>query len=460
VDGMVLGLSAQQSPRVLWRTKKYDKEKKCEICGEKIPSVRRGKRRISPTACPACHTPVDDDYSGALVISPIPGVHRNVIMLDVHSLYPTIIRSFNIGPETFRPDGSGDIRSPVGRGTFVSTPKSIFSRALEQVMAVRAEYKKAMKALDPSTQAWKEAFSMDYAYKVLANAFYGVIGSKFGRYYNKDVAENITLTGQNALQFFKQSLEGLGMVVVLGDTDSVAFWVQDELFTVSFAEEIAHRLTDMAKDHFQELSGVRPDLLRLEPDKLCSSMFIPKSEKTGGTKKRYAALVTWDGVPTFHQMVKGFEAARHDSSDAQKDFQKQGLMIRLAGDESGASGFLEDWRQRLLKGELDERIVIYKSLGKAPDEYKVMTPFLRVGKQLEADGRAVLHRGDKIAYIKFGSKPENVVGVLPGENPVLTPEMYEYIWEAQFLRIAGRLGLVPEGLSSSAPKEKTHDESA
>ena len=432
VDGLVLSLSAKRPERIVWKSREFKPGKVCSQCQAEMDKAE--------TLCPKCGYDMKEKrFSGALVLPPAPGTHKNVVMLDVASLYPTIIQSFNMGPETFREDNGGDIQSPIGRGSFTASPKSLFSEALEHVLTIRREYKRQMKALDPATPEWKAAYAMDYSYKVLANSMYGVIGSSFSRYYNKDIAENITLTGQTTLNFLRDELTRVGLKVVLGDTDSVAFVMPD--MDIEKARLLAERLSNQTADYLQTLSGVRPTLFRLDVDKLCLSMFIPGDEK-GGVKKRYAAFVVWQGVPTFYVMMKGFEAVRHDSSQGQKDFQLQGLMLNLSDSSADAKqAFVESWKTKLYAGELVEQVTIHKGLGKDPKEYKVMTPYLRVGKILEAQGKIVLHRGDKIAYIKIGPKPEQVTPVVSGERPVLTREEYAYIFDAQFLPLAERLGI-------------------
>jgi DNA polymerase elongation subunit (family B) len=172
-------------------------------------------------------------------------------------------------------------------------------------------------------------------------------------------------------------------------------------------------------------------------------MYIqPKEKSDKGTKKRYAAFVVWQGQPTFYLMIKGFQVVRHDSSEAQKEFQTEGLMLNLTeATMEQKLAWAEEWKQRLYSGKLDDKIVMHKGLGKAPDEYKVMPPFLRVGLRLQEEGKLVLHRGERIAYLKVGPSPEQVIAVLPGEKLSLTREQYAYIFDNQFRRIALRLGI-------------------
>lgn len=419
VDGLILRFSCRRPARVIWPTKVY---------GERNETIDEEK------------------YTGALVLEPVPGVHHNVVGVDVASLYPTIIQSLNAGPDTYLLNPPNEamisqlIRSPVGRGWFHKEPQSVFAEALEYVLSVRDRYKREMKTLDPATSGWKTAFSEDYAYKVLANAFYGVIGSAFSRYYNKDIAENITLTGQLVTQFMKDTLEATGHRVLAGDTDSSYFTTDD--LSIEAATKLADDLSEKVTDYLEGLSGIRSSLYRLDVSELCLSMFLPKKEGKG-IKKRYAALVVWKGVPTFFVMLKGFEYVRHDSSEAQKEAQYEGILLRLTeASKEQLREFSDHWWNLLHSGSLDEKLVMYKSIGKDPSEYKVVPPHLRVARRLEAEGKLVLHRGDKIGYLKVGPTPEEVVGIMPGVSfPELTEKNRQFLWDSQFLRMFQRLGL-------------------
>jgi DNA polymerase I len=467
VDGLILYLARRRSPRILYPTREY----------KEVPKDKKEKK-----------------YAGALVLEPVPGVHKNVIALDVASMYPTIIGAFNMGPETFIPERGGDsgfqtpgvpgkapegremvgspgtasdsslIRSPIGRGYFKREPKSVFAEALELVLKIRQEYKKRMRRLDPSTQEWKDAFSMDYAHKVLANSFYGVLGSTFSRYYSKDLAENITLTGQLVTRFLRDTLEEKGHTVVGGDTDSVMFTTDD--LNIDAAQKLASELTTRCSDYLWRLSGARPDLFRLDVAQLCKAMYFPKSAK-GGVKKRYAGLVIWEGKPVFYYMLKGFEYVRHDSSEAQKKMQHQAILLLLSGASEGAKRkFVESWWEQLKNGGLDDKLVRSKSFGKAPDEYKtervVVTeedgkqvetrykvtppPFVRLAKRLEAEGKMVLHKGDRVTYLKYGKELGDLVEWPFPEGFKLTESNYRYIWTSQFVPLLRRAGFPVKGI--------------
>ena len=57
------------------------------------------EKRVFPVTY---NKPVKENFEGAFVFEPIPGVYKNVLTLDYASLYPTTIRQFNISPDTFK----------------------------------------------------------------------------------------------------------------------------------------------------------------------------------------------------------------------------------------------------------------------------------------------------------------------------------------------------------------------
>ena len=53
-----------------------------------------------------------DDYPGAYVKEPVPGMYKWVLSFDLNSLYPHLIMQYNISPETITSDGSRGMISP------------------------------------------------------------------------------------------------------------------------------------------------------------------------------------------------------------------------------------------------------------------------------------------------------------------------------------------------------------
>ena len=393
-------------------------------------------------------------FVGAYVFEPIPGVHKNVINLDYKSMYPSIIRTFNMGPETFRPDGSGDITG--WKGTFLSEPESVLAEMLGIAARERDAAKDKRKQEVPDSDEWHVWDSIQYAWKVLKNASYGALGSPFTRYYNPDIAENITQIGRELLQYAAKKSDEIGFSVLYGDTDSVLLQTPEGL-TLDMLPDAADMLTKFLvtniQDYCREKFGVGDIEIEIEVDKIYRSILFTEREEDGklkGVKKRYAGLVSWeDNKSVDYLLIKGFETVRNDWCLAARAFQKKLLRMLLEGvpmtDVLVYSGKVKG---RLYDGELDNEIFQTKGLNKDMAAYKVNAPHVRVAKMLINQGQ-VIRRGDHISYIKYGIKPEQIMPYREGMDVrkilkklgISAKKAYAYVWMKQFKKIMDRLGV-------------------
>lgn len=201
-----------------------------------------------------------DKYVGAYVKESKPGKKKFVVSVDFTSLYPSIIRAFNIGPETLIPDMKVEYPSVPGfleksvdtshipnhcavaanGEVFDNTNPSILSILVERVFSYRKMTKRKMLDVEAELQKDKgnEKLKMEHAMldtkqmamKVLANALYGSCGNKYFRYYDVRIATAITVTGQYLIQWTEKVINAYmnkwadtaGVdYVIAGDTDSL-----------------------------------------------------------------------------------------------------------------------------------------------------------------------------------------------------------------------------------------------
>jgi len=231
-----------------------------------------------------------EEYAGGYLKEPVPGLYEWVIDLDFTSLYPSIIRSLNIGVETLvgrivnngKYDNQWSLKElkemdPKETVTFetlqsnyttkrhsnipiwklikkieredllVSAPGVIFRKDKSSVVceiladwfAKRVEYKNKMKAAYKSGDAVMGEFynKRQHAYKIKLNDVYGVFAQNGWRYTDghKMISKAITLTGQrltqDSIKFVNNWLnEQLGTdndYIVTSDTDSLFAQVKD-----------------------------------------------------------------------------------------------------------------------------------------------------------------------------------------------------------------------------------------
>ena len=144
------------------------------------------------------------------MLEPEPGLWRNVLVFDFKSLYPSLIRSFQIDPLGHVDDPSpGDdlIRAPNG-AAFRREP-GILPGLLDELFPRR----EAAKAAGDKVAS--------HAIKILMNSFYGVLGTRACRFHRPAIAGAITAFGRDLLLWTKARCEALGYRVLYGDTDSL-----------------------------------------------------------------------------------------------------------------------------------------------------------------------------------------------------------------------------------------------
>jgi DNA polymerase elongation subunit (family B) len=205
----------------------------------------------------------EEGFEGAFVKDPIPGRYDWVYDLDLTSMYPNIMISLNISPETviskvddwdvekylrneytsIRMSGSEytvdefkkmmDEKkfSIASNGVIYSNDKpglipSILIKWFDERKALRKKAKEFAEAGD--TEQYEFYNGRQGVQKILLNSAYGVLGLEVFRFYNKNNAEAVTLTGQDIIKttnkainlYYKNVLQKDGDYVVYVDTDS------------------------------------------------------------------------------------------------------------------------------------------------------------------------------------------------------------------------------------------------
>jgi DNA polymerase I len=163
-------------------------------------------------------------YKGAIVVEPKPGVHFNVAVMDFPSLYPSIIKVWNLGYQSIC------CNHPGCKGhTIPDTPHWVCTekRALESLLIgslrdLRVRWYKSRakdKTLPPELRSWYSI--AQGALKVILNASYGVFGADSFDLYCPPVAEATAAIGRYSITQILNHAEAVGITVLYGDTDSL-----------------------------------------------------------------------------------------------------------------------------------------------------------------------------------------------------------------------------------------------
>ncbi len=314
-----------------------------------------------------------EETMGGAVLEPVTGFHENVLLFDFRSLYPSLIRTYNIDPLGLIRDGAEEKGEPQPGGAarpgapIVAPNGARFRREpgilpglLDRLFGERA-----------AAQARGDAVASQ-AIKILMNSCYGVLATPACRFYSAAVANAITGFGQATLMQTKARAEELGYDVIYGDTDSLFVAAGTEVAAEARArgERLRETLNRELAEEIREAYGLRSHL-ELEFQRLFKRLFLPSVRHgTAGARKRYAGLVEEGGRETVHFV--GMEIVRRDWTDLSKIFQR-GLFERVFRDEEVGPyicGFIEELRE----GKHDAHLVYRKALRKRISEYTATTP--------------------------------------------------------------------------------------
>ncbi|MGZ4902846.1 MAG: DNA polymerase domain-containing protein [Halobacteriota archaeon] len=163
-------------------------------------------------------------YVGGFVLFPKPGVHQDVLSLDFSSMYPSIMISYNISPDTvvYQNEKDGDFyEAPGTHYRFRKHPDGFFKLILTNLLERRRLIKEQMAATDKDSYEYTVLDVHQSAIKILTNAFYGYTGWHAAKWYKKECADATTAWGRSIIQGAIERAEKDGLEVIYGDTDSL-----------------------------------------------------------------------------------------------------------------------------------------------------------------------------------------------------------------------------------------------
>jgi len=206
-----------------------------------------------------------DGFEGAVVIRPLPGFYQTpVVTLDFASLYPSIMRAYNMcfstlipsfreakklnlawSPETHMIKDPADENYPEVRPArsfeypeggafeyvssdddvcFVTTKKrvGILPEILQQLLSNRKQVKKMRKKFHEKSMDYAVLDGRQLALKVCANSVYGFTGAGMGYLGEKRIASSVTRVGRGMANHTKfmceEKYKDHGLQIVYGDS--------------------------------------------------------------------------------------------------------------------------------------------------------------------------------------------------------------------------------------------------
>lgn len=305
---------------------------------------------------------------GGWVFTKTPGFFEQIAVFDFKSLYPSIIRTFNIDPLSLLYAHIDPLTTPVE--TRFSRDVHVLPEFITTLMETRAKAKQ------------DNDRHLSQAVKILMNSFYGVMGTTKSRFYNPDLSRSITGTGRWLLKITREFLEQDGYLVLYGDTDSVFVQLKPEDFKAG--EQAAAVITEKINDYLTQTIKEQFNLdsrLEIEFEKLFTRFFLPALRGGGNSaKKRYAGLIKRREKEEL--VFTGLEFVRSDWTRFARQFQYD-LFDRVFRDKE-----LGPWIRQtifdLKNGRYDKDLVYQKRLTKPLDEHvKLIPPHVKAARMLK-----------------------------------------------------------------------------
>lgn len=334
----------------------------------------------------------DKRYKGAIVLEPPQGIFFNVIVLDYASLYPSIIKNWNLSYETINNPKCSNTRiiPEVGYEVCIDY-RGITSEVVGLLRDYRVKiYKRKAKdeKLTVSQRLWYD--TVQSALKVYINASYGVFGNEAFPFYSLPVAESVTAIGRSILLDTLKVAKSYSLHIVYGDTDSIFLWDPKV--------EALDYLTKYVVDKHS---------LELEVDKRFKVVLF------SGLKKNYLGITDKGEI-----VIKGMVGKKSNTPEfIKREFNTVVNSLRELDSPESVFKVLDNIREHISevyrrlknKGYTLDELAINVMLSKDPGKYVKTTPqHVKAAKLLQREGFPV-SKGDIIAYVKT----KDPVGVKP-----------------------------------------------
>lgn len=328
---------------------------------------------------------------GGFVLKPKVGIHQNVLVMDFKSLYPTVIQTFLIDPLSRFHREIEPITTPVGLK--FSQTHHILPRKIAELLERRSLAKKEKNS------------NLSQAVKILMNSFYGVMGSNGCRFYQEDLPDGITGSGQWILKTVIDFLEQRSFNVLYGDTDSLFVKLPSGDDYDSQAKKLVNEVNAFLSDKLKNDFGANSKL-EIQYDKFFKTLLLTSIRGMDeGAKKRYAGLMLKEegGVKREEIVLTGMEYVRSDWSLLARQFQYE--LIRRVFYHEDIQSYIEEILKNLENHKLDHQLVLSKRLSKPLDEYvKNIPPHARAAKIL-FEKKGILKKRPQYVMTKRGAIP-------------------------------------------------------
>lgn len=341
------------------------------------------------------------EFPGAWVKDTIVGYHKWVMSFDFASLYPSIVRQWNMSPETIVDDRlditvkdiiacdktktqeAHDLGySVAANGTMYRKDiKGILPEMMELGVLGRKSVKKEMLKVeqeyentkDPSLKAKIAALNnKQLALKEASNGLYGAVSNFTFRYFDIRIAEAITLCGQASDQHLADSMnEYLNNVlksnkdyVIAGDTDSVYVCMSDLVdkvchnktpeqivkFLDKLGETEMQKVINKSVDAIYDMCNCREKIMASKREAIAeSSIFV-------GKKAYCMKVLNSEGVDykPYKLKIMGLVMIKSQTPKLVRKWLKDALTVIFEQGESALQSYVKDCKSKFMSAPVED----------------------------------------------------------------------------------------------------------
>lgn len=343
---------------------------------------------------------------GAYVKNPKPGMYHWVVSFDASSLYPSLIRQLNIGPETFRgihydvdmsnldSSGWGEAKKIADKNNWTVASNgaafdAVKSGCLSELMNIY--YQKKKTASDKQIELEKQLQSNPndkeielqirllkskvFAVKILINSAFGATSNPYFQFYDDKIAEAITMSGQTLIQTAAKRVNSQLCSIMKSDKDYIIASDTDSIIVdcSTIVEAAKH---NGVLDPKASVEGVTKFLNRMCESKLnpmLDSIMNELVEKTHAKEKAVTMVreaicdtVVWVAAKNYMMRIwnnkgvtytkpkykiMGLEAVRSTTPTACREALKHSIELILDENQQGILDYIDKFRHEFETAE-------------------------------------------------------------------------------------------------------------